>query len=37
MTHDNTLKVVNYLELIPLLIVKIKNMQKQIDELNRKI
>jgi hypothetical protein len=34
---DNTIKMiksVNYLELIPIMIVKMKNMQNQIDELN---
>jgi hypothetical protein len=29
-------KVVNYIELIPLLLVKIKDLQKQIDELREK-
>jgi hypothetical protein len=34
---DNTIKLiksVNYLELIPIMIVKMKNMQNEIDELN---
>jgi hypothetical protein len=31
---DNTIKSVNYLELIPIMIVKIKNMQNEIDKLN---
>lgn len=35
---DNNIKIiksVNYLELIPIMIVKMKNMQNQIDELNK--
>ncbi len=28
------IKTINYLELIPIMIVKMKNMQKEIDELN---
>ena len=37
---DNSVKLiksVNYLELIPIMIVKMKNMQNEIDELKRSI
>ena len=34
---ENKFKTVNYLELIPLLIVKIKSMQQKIDDLEMKI
>ena len=37
---DNSVKLiksVNYLELIPIMIVKMKNMQNEIDELKKKI
>ena len=37
--NDNnvdSIKTINYLELIPIMIVKIQNMQKEIDELKKK-
>ena len=33
--NEEETKVVNYLELVPLLIVKIQDLQKQIDELKK--
>jgi hypothetical protein len=34
--EDNTIKTVNYLELIPIMIFKMKKMQEEIDELKNK-
>lgn len=34
--YKTPMKTVNYLELIPLLVAKVQNLQRQIDELKRK-
>ena len=36
-TNENEIKSVNYLELIPILIVKMKSMQQKIDDLELKV
>lgn len=35
--EDKSFKTVNYIEMIPILLLKIKDLQKQIDQLNSKI